>query len=304
MVKEASVLKELAKRILSREARLRMRSIYYYGANFHCPVCGSNVRFLADSGYDIPVLQSLDVIGGFKENDTCPVCFSHGRIRLIWAFLTHEIFSAASPHHDILHIAPEKPLVPIVKAYRPARYVLADLTPERYPDLGRVERTDITALNWRDDSFDLIICNHVLEHIPSDRMAMAELHRVLRPDGVAILQVPLSEKLTSTIEDPAIDCPEEQERRFGQRDHVRIYGPDYMTRLREAGFHVATIDPLAKWGADQIRAWRLDAREKLLLGHKISGHKISGHKILGHKIEGRLAASAGEPDIRRHVPIQ
>jgi SAM-dependent methyltransferase len=262
------VLKVLAKRILSREARLRLRSIYYYGPNFHCPVCGSSVRFLADAGYDIPILHGLDVIGGFKENDTCPVCFSHGRTRLIWAFLTRELLSAASPPREILHIAPERPLVPVVKAYRPARYVLADLTPERYPDLGRVERADLTALNWRADSFDLIICNHVLEHIPSDRMAMAELHRVLRPGGVAILQVPLSERLPSTIEDPTIDCPEEQERRFGQRDHVRIYGPDYMTRLGEAGFHVNTIDPLAQWGADCIGAWRLDPRERLLLGHK------------------------------------
>ena len=127
---------------------------------------------------------------------------------------------------------------------------------------------DITAIDHSDESFDLIICSHVLEHIPDDRLAIRELFRVLKRDGTAILQVPISASLPSTIEDPWLSNPRERERRFGQHDHVRIYGADYTTRLEEGGFLVETFDARSRWGEALVQELRLNPREKLFLGRK------------------------------------
>jgi len=112
-------------------------------------------------------------------------------------------------------------------------YLTADLNPEQV-----MVKMDITAIQYPDKTFDAILCNHVLEHIPDDRKAMSELHRVLKPGGWAILQVPVSKVLEQTYEDSTITSPQEREKHFGQKDHVRIYGKDYSQRLKEAGFEV------------------------------------------------------------------
>jgi SAM-dependent methyltransferase len=101
---------------------------------------------------------------------------------------------------------------------------------------------------------DLLICNHVLAYVPDDGLAMREVLRVLKPGGLAILQVPISTKLEVADEDPSITAPEEQERRFGQRGAIRLYGADYTERLAAAGFSVEVFDPLAKWGLRSFKA--------------------------------------------------
>ena len=98
---------------------------------------------------------------------------------------------------------------------------------------------DLTDTRADDDSFDMILCSHVLEHIPDDRKAMAELHRILRTGGHLFIQVPIGDK--PTYEDFSITSPQERERAFGQKDHVRIYGPDIVQRLADAGFRVQTV---------------------------------------------------------------
>jgi SAM-dependent methyltransferase len=147
-------------------------------------------------------------------------------------------------------------------------YVAADLEAERYRHFIAVKYADLTKLQWPEDSFDLIICNHVLEHIPDDRKAMAELYRVLRPGGLGILQVPFSTVLSQTIEDASVTCERERVRRFGQRDHIRIYGPDYFDRLRLAGFDVEIFDPIAHWGTSEISRLRCDPEEKIFAVRK------------------------------------
>jgi SAM-dependent methyltransferase len=98
---------------------------------------------------------------------------------------------------------------------------------------------DITALDCEAESFDTVYCSHVLEHVPDDRKAMAEIHRVLRPGGWALVQVPLSTDVTR--EDLSITDPRERLRLYGQRDHVRFYGLDIVERLEAAGFAVQTV---------------------------------------------------------------
>jgi ubiquinone/menaquinone biosynthesis C-methylase UbiE len=103
---------------------------------------------------------------------------------------------------------------------------------------------DLTKIPFPNSTFNAIICNHVLEHIPNDRAAMAEFFRVLKPDGWAMLQVPISFHLAATYEDFSIIDPMDRERAFGQNDHVRIYAMDYVDRLKQAGFAVDLFDTM------------------------------------------------------------
>jgi SAM-dependent methyltransferase len=105
-----------------------------------------------------------------------------------------------------------------------------------------MDRVDILDLPYPDDSFDAILCSHVLEHVEDDSRAMRELHRVLRPGGWAIVLVPLDLERSETYEDPAITAPRARERAYWGRDHLRLYGRDFPDRLRETGFEV-TVDP-------------------------------------------------------------
>jgi SAM-dependent methyltransferase len=168
----------------------------------------------------------------------------------------------------VLHVAPEGPLVHLFRARREIAYVPADLDPLQYRELGGVTFADVASLPWDDDSFDLILCNHVLEHVPNDRKAMKELYRVMRPGGTGIVQVPYAQNLANTIEDPFINNPTEQEHRFGQRDHVRIYGSDYILRLEQAGFKVDLFDPMLSWGHEVVHSLLLDPEEKLFIVQK------------------------------------
>ncbi|GBF80698.1 class I SAM-dependent methyltransferase [Aphanothece sacrum] len=139
-----------------------------------------------------------------------------------------------------LLLAPEKWLQNKLKALDNLIYLSADLEAK-----WAMEKIDITNIQYSDNTFDVIVCSHVLEHIPDDQKAMKELQRVLKSDGWAILQVPLNPNIEKTLEDPTITSPEERERVFGQRDHVRLYGRDYKDRLEQAGFKVK-VDTFVK----------------------------------------------------------
>ncbi|WP_431214680.1 class I SAM-dependent methyltransferase [Puia sp. P3] len=142
-----------------------------------------------------------------------------------------------------------------------------DLTPGFYRNIdSSVRYADATSLPFPDNSFDVLIANHVLEHIPEDAKAMKEMFRVLRNHGFAILQVPYSETLPTTIEEPFIDDPVRQAALYGQKDHVRIYSKtDYIHRLRQAGFHV---DPLSPETLAPFRIYAIQENESVFLCHK------------------------------------
>jgi SAM-dependent methyltransferase len=145
----------------------------------------------------------------------------------------------------LLHFAPEYALRERIEALDRVDYVTADLDPA-----GVDVQLDITAMPFGDDEFDGVICSHVLEHVDDDRAAMSELARVLRPGGWLLVLVPLDPGRERTHEDPSVRTPEEREREFLQRDHVRLYAPDIADRLRDAGFGVEVIDLHAELGAD------------------------------------------------------
>jgi SAM-dependent methyltransferase len=159
------------------------------------------------------------------------------RHRLIWYFLRNRtnLFDGRQKH--MLHVAPEVSFVPRLKKVSGLNYLTADLM-----DPTVMIRMDITDIQFPDKSFDIVYCSHVLEHVPNDRKAMREFRRVLKPDGWAAVMVPVT--VDRTIEDPNCTDPAERERRFGQHDHFRTYGPDFADRLAESGFHVRTFRAL------------------------------------------------------------
>ena len=167
----------------------------------------------------------------------------------------------------VMHVAPESLLFRLLSQNEQIDYVPCAKFGEGYEDEyppGTLD-IDITNIAFDRDAFDVILCSHVLEHIPDDRKAMSELCRVLAPTGWAILQVPLDPSLEKTYEDPGITDPAEREKAFGQRDHVRVYGRDYEARLEKAGFNVQKIECSARFSDDKIFYYGLDKNESIFL---------------------------------------
>ncbi len=217
----------------NRRLKTLVRKLRFFGRRYHCPLCASNLRKLRPYGFDFPVLTEKRVVGGgYRLQAQCPVCKSTDRERLLYLYLARETDLFERPV-KLLHVAPEPALSACLRATPGIDYLSADLASDSV-----MVKMDITAIDCPDDSFDVIICNHVLEHIPDDRRAMRELCRVMRPGGWGILQVPMSLALEQTLEDPNVTSPDERERVFGQSDHVRIYAADYVDRLESCGFAV------------------------------------------------------------------
>lgn len=225
-----------------RTVRDRLRALYYAGLKYRCPFCGYRCRRWSPIGWDISTLTPLDVAGAGRREAGCFKCGSNDRERLVFVFLESQGLIKQLSSLRVLHVAPEVTLREFFQGpARPKRYVMGDKTMPGYRYPPDVVDMDIQAIPFADDSFDLILCNHVLEHVQDDRSAMRELHRVLAPGGIAVLQVPYAWGLQRTAEDPTVANPAERERRFGQFDHVRLYGADYAQRLRDTGFHVEVL---------------------------------------------------------------
>lgn len=210
-----------------------VRKLRFHGSRYHCPICASNLRCLRPKGFNFPVLSEKAVIGGgYRLKAQCPVCKSTDRERLLYLYLSKrtDIFKNRV---KLLHVAPEPGLSARFKNSSNIDYLTADISSSEV-----MVKMDITDINYPDGSFDIIICNHVLEHIIDDSKAMQELCRVLKPGGWGILQVPISLSLEQTFEDFSVTEPAAREEVFGQSDHVRIYAMDYVERLNRSGFTV------------------------------------------------------------------
>jgi SAM-dependent methyltransferase len=206
------------------EQALRVvRKLIYHGDQHECPICHSSIGQLKPMGQ--------------RASARCPVCGSLERHRLLWLHCrtNTDLFDGRAKR--LLHIAPEPCLARVLKQIPSIEYISSNFAGTR-----TTVRLDVTAIPFRDSSFDVILCNHVMEHVADDRSAMRELQRILKPGGWAIMQVPV--KGATTLEDPAITSPEARALHYGQDDHVRQYGLDYEERLRSAGFAVDR-NPLA-----------------------------------------------------------
>lgn len=195
-----------------------------------CPICGFEGHFL-DQGYNVRV------------DSECPRCHSLERHRLFALWLRDH--RALLADKRILHFAPEASVRSLVKDVSP-HYRTADLF-ERDVDF----KEDIENLSFADESYDAIICFHVLEHV-DDEKAIAEFRRILAPDGVALIAVPIVEGWDVTYEDPAVVSGNGRRLHFGQHDHLRMYGRDFRDRLTAGGLdveeHVAAGAECVRYG--------------------------------------------------------
>lgn len=224
---------------------------FYAGNVVQCPVCEHKFRKMLPYGNKA------------GENRLCPVCLSLERHRLMWLYLTqHSDFF--KNEYKVLHIAPEQPFLKKFKAAKNLDYTTADMV-SPIADL----HFDIMKIPLEDNTYDWVICNHVLEHVENDIEAMREVLRILKPGGRAILQVPINYSYTETHEDKTITDPKEREKIYGQYDHVRWHGLDYPERLKTAGFEVENFDIKMHLANDVIERYRLDLREILFVGKKV-----------------------------------
>ncbi|MFD0998342.1 class I SAM-dependent methyltransferase [Ohtaekwangia kribbensis] len=205
---------------------VRVIGLFYRGSAVTCPVCETSYRTLLPYGRINP-----------RPNALCPNCLSLERHRLIWLYLKEKTNFFGSKLH-VLHIAPEACFIKRFEKVHGDNYITADIE----SPLAKV-KMDIHEIPFAENTFDAVLCNHVLEHVRDDIQAMREINRVLKPGGFAILQIPFFNPVPdTTFEDNTITDPRERERIFGQDDHVRKYGHDYPKRIEQAGLQAIEDD--------------------------------------------------------------
>jgi hypothetical protein len=237
--------RRLARLLLAmREVAWGMRARAMRGTAVRCPCCEGSFRRMVRSRW--------------PGEARCPRCGSFGRHRLLALLLGDPARGWLAPGARVLHFAPERALEPALRRIGHVAYLTADLYAPA--DL----QLDITTMQLPDASFDILVCSHILEHVPDDRTAMREMLRVLRPGGLAIVLVPLDGHGT-TREDAAVRSPLARHLAFGKHDHVRRYGRDVVQRLEDAGFDVETRRCDDLLGEDSIRRHVLCAHETVFL---------------------------------------
>lgn len=252
-----SIIRTIVPETVRQKFHDRQRRKQWEGDAFECNFCGAKLKEFTYRGVDSEVIQKLKIVPAGRRQVTCPFCASYDRDRLLWLFLQHR--TDLTKVKTILHMAPEETIASKLRSFENIEYMSGDLDPAL-----AMMKVDVTDIPFPDSHFDAILCNHVLEHVPDDSLAMRELLRVTKPGGWAVLQVPIGIKLDHTIED--IECHDEAERlaRFGQIDHFRVYAKeDYVARLRKAGWQVEVVDLISEISEEDLRRLSLNKDEKI-----------------------------------------
>lgn len=242
-----SELNELKRRIMKLESLV----IDIYDATVEkrkeCPICKSTIRLY------LPFGETL------RNNASCPVCGSLERHRAFWLYLkgSSELFKL-NRSIQLLHFAPERMFYNSFINNDSINYYPVDFNPDYY---GIRDVVDITKIQYENEKFHYIICNHVMEHIIEDNKAFEELYRVLKTGGIAYINVPIFNELEKTFEDPEYNTPELRSKYFDQWDHVRKYGRDFVKRVEKAGFKVTIIKPNESFAKEEIEKYGLNDKE-------------------------------------------
>lgn len=226
---------------------------FYKGNNFTDPIDERTYRKLLPYGYE-----------KVRQNVLSPGSMTLERHRLLWLYLKNET-DFFSQKLRVLHVAPEQAFYERFKKMNNLEYITCDLD----SPIAQV-KADIQNLPFEDNFFDVILCNHVLEHVESDEKALTELFRVMKPNGWGIFQVPIRYSLEKTFEDPTITDRKERIEKFGQYDHVRVYGMDYYNRLAKAGFEVEKVNYSEKLSDKEIKRFALEKNEILPVVRKLN----------------------------------
>lgn len=224
----------------------------YKGDHFTDPIDGRSYRKFLPYGYEKQ-----------RQNVLSPGTLSLERHRLMWLYLQNET-DFFTEKLKVLHIAPEQSFYKRFRKMKNLDYTTCDLN----SPIADV-KADIQNLPFDDNSFDVIFCNHVLEHVEDDKKALSELYRVMKAGGWGIFQVPVRYQLEKTFEDPTITDKKERIEKFGQYDHVRVYGTDYYSTLESIGFKVEKVNLSLKLSDEEIRKYALEKNEILPVVGKI-----------------------------------
>lgn len=232
---------------IANKVRLGLLKLRYAGNKVYCPCCTSTYSEFAPFG------------DSRRKNAWCPNCESLERHRLLWMYFEKKTNLYSSPL-KVLHIAPETIFFNHFNKQANIAYYPVDIFPNLYPK--GTKYFDLLNHNEAENSYDVIICNHVFQYIEEDRKAMKSIFDLMKPGGWGIMQVPINTSRTTTYEDPSITDPLEREKAFGLKEHVRYYSYDYADRLRESGLKVTVDDYTAKFTDEEIYKygfWKGDA---------------------------------------------
>ncbi|MBI2720737.1 MAG: methyltransferase domain-containing protein [Bacteroidetes bacterium] len=232
----------------------KMAPVLYYGDKYEDPITGKTYRKFLPYGY-----------GGRakRKNVLCPGSLSLERHRLLWLYLKQKTNFFTTPH-TMLHIAPEQCFYKLFKAQANLKYTTGD-----YNSPIADVHFDLHKAPFPDNTFDVIFCNHVLEHVEDAEQCMRELFRIMSVGGWGIFQVPLDTSRTITYDDKSITSPEEREKHFWQKDHVRLFGLDYKQKLEAAGFKVKADDFVKTLKPELVERYRLPAGEIIYFCEKV-----------------------------------
>jgi len=228
--------------------------ILFYGNNYEDPISGKTYRKFLPYGYSGKAK---------RKNVLCPGSLSLERHRLLWLYLKQKSTFFTAQKLKLLHVAPEQCFYKLFLKQNNLEYVTADLN----SPIADVHM-DLHKAPFKNDEFDVIFCNHVLEHVDDDKQCMQELYRIMKPGGWGIFQVPQDINLQKTYEDKSIVSEEQREIHFWQKDHVRLYGLDYAERLIEVGFNVEIVDYTKELSPQLVERYRLPKDEKIYVCRK------------------------------------
>jgi SAM-dependent methyltransferase len=247
-------LNNISRKYLQRIAQFatHLTSALYFGNKVECNICQKHYRKFLPYGY----VNS-------RENALCPNCLSLERHRLMQLYLQDKTrFYTSNPR--TLHVAPEFCFLKHFERLLGDNYVTADLE----SPLAKI-KIDVQAIPFDDNTFDVIFCNHILEHVDDDMKALQELYRILKPGGWGIIQSPINYNRATTYEDASIVAPEERTKHFGQHDHVREFGFDYALRLAKAGFEVTEDHYIETLPPEKVKRNALPKNEIIYLVNKL-----------------------------------
>lgn len=239
------------------------------GNDCYCLYCKKSYGKFLHEGVKAKVFKKYKIAGGgYKLNTRCPNCGSVDRARLLALFFKNrtEVFNKNT---EILHVSPNKSVARYLNEGATIKQVVGTIEPDQFLEFNPFY-LDIQDISLADNLFDVVICCHIIEHVDDDEKAMSELFRVMKPGGIGIFQVPLALNLEKTLEDKTLTTDKQRKIAHGQVDHVRLYGLDYLEKLRKAGFRVVMDNPFTnEWMSPaELSKHRLDPIEDAIVAYK------------------------------------